>query len=99
VIHYNVTFSFKDGVADEHALQRVAAFLRGLRERALIHEFDIRRSDDGQHFANIRFLNREQFNRPFKEVADIGIHAGAHGFMIENVAQFTVATIEEPEAV
>ena len=96
MIHYNVTFSFKDGVAHEHALQRVAAFLRDLQERALIHEFEITQGDDGQHVARIRFLNREQFNRPFKEVTDIGIHAGAHGFMIQNVAQFTVATVEDP---
>ena len=31
---------------------------------------------------------------PLKEVAGIGIHAGAHGFMIENVGQFTVSMVE-----
>jgi hypothetical protein len=95
VIHYNVTFSFKEGVAHEPGLQRVAVFLSDLRTRALIHNFDIRPNENGLHFVEIQFLNREQFDRPFKEVATIGIHAGAHGFMIENVAQFSVAIVED----
>ncbi len=96
MIHYNVTFSFKDGVAHEHGLQCVAAFLRDLQDRALIHGYEIKPHDNNQHFVGIQFVDREQFNRPFKEVADIGIHAGAHGVMIEHVAQFTVATVEVP---
>ena len=95
MIHYNVTFSFKEGVVHEHGLRRVAEFLNDLKDRALIHGFEMTRHDDSQHFVGIQFLDREQFNRPFKEVADIGIHAGAHGFMIENVANFSVDIIED----
>jgi hypothetical protein len=94
LIHYNVTFSFKDGVAQAPALQRVAMFLDDLRTRALIHDYEITQSEDGLHVVGIAFLDREQFGLPFKEVAGIGIHAGAHGFMIENVAQFSVEIVE-----
>lgn len=95
MIHYNVTFSFKEGVAYEHGLRGVAAFLADLQGRALIHGFDITPNDNGQHFVGIHFINREQFSRPFQEVAEIGIHAGAHGFMIENVCQFSVGIVED----
>lgn len=37
----------------------------------------------------------DEFGPPFGEVAAIGIHAGRHGFMIENVSEFIVEVFEE----
>ena len=95
MINYDVTFSFKSGIECGPALARVAVFLTDLQTRALIHDFAITRNDNGPHFVRIRFFDREQFNRPFKEVGALGIHSGPHGFMIENVAEFSVTTVED----
>jgi hypothetical protein len=42
----------------------------------------------------IKFVDGSQFGLPFKEVAEIGIHSGKHGFMLENVEQFIVEVSE-----
>ena len=48
-----------------------------------------------QFHAVIVFRNDEQFGSPFREVSALGIHAGRHGFMIENVSRFVVEIFEE----
>ena len=43
----------------------------------------------------IEFLDNAQLGFPFAEVGQIGIHAGKHGIMIENVSQFVVEVFED----
>jgi hypothetical protein len=82
-------------MAHEDGLRRVATFLNDLQTRLLIDNFEIRPGADGQHFVDIRFIDQEQFNPPVQRGRRPCIHAGAHGFMIENVAAFSVTTVED----
>ncbi len=102
MIHDNVRFSFKDNVSTEDQLQRVHAFLADLKSREKIHDFRLlkRRGASEQPTpaefqALIVFKDNDQFAAPFAEVSAIGVHAGKHGFMIENVNTFVVEVFEE----
>lgn len=102
MIHYNVWFSFKNDVCDEDRLQRVRLFLGDLKSRGQIHDFRLlkNRAAPGkgrlaQFHALIVFQDNVQFGQPFAEVAAMGIHAGKHGLMIENVSDFVVEVFEE----
>jgi hypothetical protein len=48
-----------------------------------------------QFHALIEFADDEQFSLPFAEIREAGIHEGAHGAMIENVASFTIEVFSE----
>lgn len=102
MIHYNVWFSFGNGVAEADQLRRVRSFLGDLKARGKIHDFQLlkNRSMSGksrlaQFHALIMFRDNDQLGPPFGEVAAIGIHAGRHGSMIENVSEFIVEVFEE----
>jgi hypothetical protein len=102
MIHYNVWFSFREGTAELDALARVRQFLLDLKHRNQIHDFKLLRNRAeanktrlARFHALISFTDKNQFGPPFQEVATIGIHAGPHGFMIENVDTFIVETFEE----
>ena len=102
MIHYNVWFSFKDEAAEADQLLRVRSFVDDLKSRDQIHDFHLlknratkEKSRLEQFHAVIVFRNDEQFGAPFREVSALGIHAGRHGFMIENVSRFVVEIFEE----
>jgi hypothetical protein len=102
MIHYNVWFSFKEGAAELDGLARVRQFLLELKQRDQIHDFKLlrNRASGGKtrlarFHALISFADQNQFGPPFQEVGSIGVHAGRHGFMIENVDTFIVETFEE----
>lgn len=102
MIHYNVWFSFANGVAEPEQIQRVRSFLSDLKSRGKIHDFQLLKnralsgkSRLARFHALIMFLDDDQFGQPFTEVAAIGVHAGTHGFMIENVSEFVVEIFEE----
>jgi hypothetical protein len=102
MIHYNVWFSFKAGTAEPEALSRVQQFLLDLKRRDQIRDFKLlrNRAEAGKtrlarFHALISFADQSQFGLPFQEVATIGVHAGKHGFMIENVDTFIVEVFEE----
>jgi hypothetical protein len=102
MIHYNVWFSFRDGIVEVDEMRRVRSFLTDLKSRGKIHDFQLLKnraapgkSKLARFHAVIMFLDGDQFGQPFSEVAAIGIHAGKHGFMIENVSEFVVETFEE----
>jgi hypothetical protein len=102
MIHYNVWFSFKEGTVEPDGLNLVGAFLLDLKQRGLIHDLKLlrNRADTGdtrlaRFHALIAFIDQDQFGTPFQEVQAIGVHAGAHGFMIENVDPFIVEVFEE----
>jgi hypothetical protein len=102
MIHYNVWFSFKEGTAEPEGLARVGDFLLDLKQRDLIQDFTLlrNRAETGRTtlarcHALISFIDQNQFGPPFQEVGTMGIHAGKHGFMIENVDTFIVEVFEE----
>jgi len=102
VIHYNVWFSLRAGVSESDQMQRVRSFLSDLKNRGQIYDFRLlkNRATAGngrlaQFHALIMFLNSDQFGLPFGEIATIGVHAGKHGFMIENVSEFIVEVFDE----
>lgn len=83
-------------------IQRVRSFLTDLKSGGKIHDFRLLknramsgRSKLAQFHALIVFRDNDQFGQPFREVAAIGIHAGKHGFMIENVSEFVVEVFED----
>jgi hypothetical protein len=101
VIHYNVWFSFKPGVDQAEQLSRCRVCLDDFKVRKLIHSYSLleNRGKPGESTlpqlqALIEFEDYEQFGKPFVEVRDLGIHAGLHGLMIENVEQFKVEVFE-----
>jgi hypothetical protein len=105
MIHYNVWFSFKDGTVESDALSRVRQFLLDLKHRDQIHDFKLLRNRAeaktrlARFHALISFADQRQFSAPFQEVSTTGVHAGRHGFMIENVDSFIVEVFEEiPDA-
>ncbi len=101
MIHYNVWFPFKEGTAEMDGLARVRQFLLDLKARDQIHDFKLLRNRAeaktrlARFHALISFADQNQFGAPFQEVATIGVHAGSHGVMIENVDAFIVETFEE----
>lgn len=102
MIHYNVWFSFKEGTPEADGLVRVTRFLDDLKQRGLIYDFTLLRNRAtadktrlDRFQALISFTDQEQFGAPFREVAATGIHAGGHGFMIENVGNFVVEVFDE----
>jgi hypothetical protein len=102
VIHYNVWFSFKDGISEPDGLGRVRRFLGDLQRRGQIAEFRLMRNTRegdktnlGPLQAQISFVDSAQFGAPFAEVAATGVHAGQHGFMIEHVNMLGVEVFED----
>jgi hypothetical protein len=100
MIHYHVWFSFKAGVAEADELRNVSAFLADLKTRSLIHDYRVQRARSSTpvlaplHIV-VSFADAEQFGRPFKEVGQIGIHAGLHGAMIQHVDKFIIDEFED----
>lgn len=100
-IHYNVWFSFKDDTVESDQVERVRTFLADLRTRGLVHDFQLLKNRNGEaktklprFHALIVFRDEQQFGEPFAEVADIGVHSGRHGFMIEQIGRFSVEIFE-----
>lgn len=102
MIHLNVWFSFKDASTEEAPLQRVRAFLSDLKDRRKVHEYRLLKSRSApceglrsRFHALIMFHEDDDWGGSVREVQEIGIHAGLHGFMIEDVCEFTTAVYEE----
>ena len=101
MIHLNVWFSFKNSSSVDE-LHRVRAFLDDLRRRGRLDSYELLRSRSGpvegvspRFHALIRFRDETQWGGSVTEVQELGIHSGAHGFMIEQVVDFTTAVSEE----
>jgi hypothetical protein len=102
VILYNVWFSFKSGADESAELGKARSFLDDLKARAKLHSYRLmknRAPREKSRLANYQlmaeFRDGEQFGLPFAEVGEIGIHAGRHGAMIENVDEFMVEVFED----
>ena len=101
MIHYNVGFSYKDGVVETDELAKAKKFLADLKARNLIHDYRLLRSRaEADQLKLARFqaaimISPDQFQTPFDEVARAGIHSGLHGLMIEHVDTFLVEVFDE----
>jgi hypothetical protein len=102
MILYNVWFSLKPGSDDSVELTKTRTFLDDLKARAKLHSYRLmknRATRDKIKLANYQlmaeFADGLQFGLPFSEVGQLGIHAGRHGAMIENVEEFMVEVFED----
>ena len=101
MIHYNVWFSYKNGVVEPDELAKVNQFLADLKGRALIHDYRLLRSraETDQmklaRFQAVIIISPDQFQTPFDEVARAGIRSSLHGLMIEHVDTFIVEVFDD----
>ena len=97
MLHYNVWFSFKDGVDEQHGLTVVAEFLRELCASDEIATFRLLRNTSGaprsklpKFQALVEYPDAAALGRSMKAQHTRGIHAGAHGKVVEIVSDFRV---------
>lgn len=102
MIIYNIWFSFTPNADETAELDKVRTFLDALKASSKIHGYRLLRNNGKEpksrlppYQASIEFLDNAQFGLPFKEVTQIGIHAGVHGTMIENVEAFVVEVFRD----
>jgi hypothetical protein len=102
MIFYNVWFSFKSHSDETAEIEKVKMFLESLKAASKIHGYRLLKNYDKlaksklpRYQVAVEFLNDDQFSLPFKDVLAIGIHAGPHGSMIENVDAFVVEVFED----
>jgi hypothetical protein len=102
MILYNVWFSFKPGSDDAAELAKTRSFLDDLKDRSKLHGYRLMRNRAEKEKSKLssyqlmaEFADDSQFALPFVEVNRIGVHAGSHGAMIENVADFMVEVFED----
>ena len=102
MILYNVWFSFKSGSNETAEIEKARTFLDDLKSRAKLHGYRLMKNRAPREKSKLasyqlmaEFADGEQFGLPFTEVGQIGIHAGRHGAMIENVDEFMVEVFED----
>jgi len=102
MIQYNVWFSFKPEADVSAELVKVRECLDHYRAAKLLHGYRMLRNrgdlTNGRllpYQVTLEFVDNEQFGRPFDEVRRIGVHAGLHGRMIQNVDEMIVETSED----
>ncbi len=102
MILYHVWFSFKPEVDAPAELEKVRAFLADLKNHGRVDHFRLtkNRAEAGQgklppYQITAEFCDRSRMGEAFAEVKRIGIHAGFHGAMIENVDHFVVEVFED----
>ena len=102
MIFYNVWFSFKEDLDESEEIQKLHHFLADFKRRSMIHEYRLmknrvskQKSTLLKYHVVIEFGDDSQFEPPFAEIAQIGIHSGLHGAMIENVSDFLVEVFED----
>ena len=102
MIQYNVWFSLKKGLDETIELTKIKSFFEDLKNRNLISGYRLLRNRGTAGRTRLppyqviaEFSDNHQFGEPFAEVERIGIHAGRHGAMIENVDEFVVEVFEQ----
>jgi hypothetical protein len=102
MIFYNVRFSFKPGSDESVELEKVRSFLEDLKGRAKVQSYRLMKNRAPHDLADgcdyqimAEFIDGIQFGLPFAEVEQIGIHAGRHGAMIQNVDKFFVEVFDK----
>jgi hypothetical protein len=83
-------------------LAKTRSFLDDLKTRSKLHDYRLMKNRAPRDKSKLstyqlmaEFLDETQFKLPFTEIAQIGIHSGNHGSMIENVKDFMVEVFED----
>lgn len=102
MILYNVWFSFKTGISEKEELAKTIRFLEDLKTRSKLNGYRLMKNRAPKEKSKLlsyqlmaEFSDDAQFRLPFAEVAQTGVHSGAHGAMIENVDEFMVEVFED----
>jgi hypothetical protein len=97
MIHYNVWFTLKEGIAEEEGLAVVDGFLRELGAAGEVSSYRLLRntSEGGRtklpkYHALIEFADDDALSLAMRNQASRGIHAGGHGKVISVVGEFRV---------
>lgn len=101
MIHYTVSFAFREGTPETEHLGRVRRFLTDLKGRGQIYDYRLLKNRQVASKtrlplfqADIVIADDGSFGLPFSEVEEIGVHSGHHGWMIENVIDMSVEIFE-----
>ncbi len=102
MILYNVWFSFKDGADDAAELGKARLFFDDLKKQAQLLDYRLMKNRGSREKSKLpayqvmaKFADASHLDLAMTEVARIGIHAGRHGAMIENVDEFRVEVFED----
>jgi hypothetical protein len=102
MIHYTVSFAFREGTPEGEHLGRVRSFLADLKSRGQIHDYRLLRNRQlppktrlPLFQADIVIADDASFGLPFSEVEEIGVHSGRHGWMIEDVTDMSVEVFDD----
>ncbi len=97
MIHYNVWFALKEGIAEESGLGIVDTFLRELCAAGEVSAYRLlKNASEGtrtklpRYHAVIEFDDDEALSKAMKNQAARGINAGGHGQIIGVVSEFRV---------
>jgi hypothetical protein len=97
MIHYNVWFTFKEGIDEREGLGIIDDFLTELRVLGEVATFRLlRNNSDGSRtklpkfHAIIEFQDDEALSRAMKNQETRGVHQGKHGEILEVVSEFRV---------
>jgi hypothetical protein len=102
MVHYNVFFTLKEGVDEGTGLAVIGAFLRGLCDsgeaagyRLLVNGSAGSKTRLPKYQAVVQFADDAALGRAMARQAALGIHSGAHGRVIDTVAEFHVEIFRE----
>jgi hypothetical protein len=97
MIHYNVWFTFKDGIEESRGLAVLEEFLRELSAsgetagfRLLKNKSEGTRTKLPGYQAVVEFAGDDALSEAMKNQAARGIHNGAHGRVVDVVSEFRV---------
>jgi hypothetical protein len=97
MIHYNVWFTFKEGVEECRGLAVLENFLCGLAAGGEAAGFRLLKNQSGgtrtklpAYQAVIEFADEAALAEAMKRQATRGIHQGAHGRVVDVVSEFRV---------
>lgn len=96
MIHYNVWFSFKDGVDEEAGIAVVRRFLREVSLLGESGSFQLLRNNSQRGSkmprfqAVVAFADDDALSRAMQNQHERGIHAGSHGKVMDVVSEFRV---------
>jgi hypothetical protein len=96
MLHYQVWFNLKPGIAESDGISRIELFLRQLLAVGRISGFRLLKNASAppktvlaQYDALIEFSDEQQFAVIFEETRRIGIHTEPHGGIAKIVGHFS----------
>lgn len=97
MLHYNVWFNLKSGVAENEGLAAVARFFEEVRAEGMIADYYLLRNEGAaprsklpRYHALVEFADQAHLAAGMRRQAAKGIHAGLHGAVVDAVGDFHV---------